>query len=400
VLKRPFAEQVAFFRGKLGNLVPTQRWTDMLREQHDRAFMVAGAQSADLLAGLAAAVDRAITEGKSIDAFRKDFAALVEKSGWDYTGGFDWRTRTIYRTNLITSYAAGRQAQLRDGKFPYRMYKHGDPQTPRLQHERWDGLVLPADHPFWIRHSAPNGWGCTCRTIGLRSPEDARRLGGDPSKALPDDWDAVDPKTGAPVGIDKGWDYTPGDTVSDTVAQMAAKAQQWDDALAKAYMQGVPDSQRDALATAYRSLPSVADDARLYAQKILEGRTHLDIPPHRTLGLTTSDQASAIREALGINVASFDWSLDQRAVKELGNAQADTATGQRAITPRDYVRLPQLLNGVDGLSIESGLVHVEKVFGEERHVAVFAPLSNRRTLALKSLTVYRESSKRPTPGKP
>ena len=48
-LRRPFAEQVAFFRGKLGNLVPTATWRDLWKSQHDRAFMVAGAAKADLL---------------------------------------------------------------------------------------------------------------------------------------------------------------------------------------------------------------------------------------------------------------------------------------------------------------------------------------------------------------
>src|SRR5690606_21602537 len=100
---RPFAEQVAFFRAKLGNLIPTQRWTDVQRSGHDQGFMVAGAQSVDLLSGLAAAVERANTEGKSIDAFRKDFAALVQQTGWDYNGDFNWRTRTIYRANLSSS---------------------------------------------------------------------------------------------------------------------------------------------------------------------------------------------------------------------------------------------------------------------------------------------------------
>lgn len=32
VYRRPFTEQVAFFRNKLGNLVPTERWDDMLRD--------------------------------------------------------------------------------------------------------------------------------------------------------------------------------------------------------------------------------------------------------------------------------------------------------------------------------------------------------------------------------
>ncbi|MEO7469974.1 MAG: phage head protein, partial [Sphingobium limneticum] len=119
-LRRPFTEQIAFFRGKLGNLVPTEFWDDLVREQHDTGFMVAGAQKADLLTDLAAAVDRTIAEGKSLDAFRKDFRAIVQRHGWHgWTGegtkaGEAWRTRTIYKTNASTSYAAGRYAQLLD----------------------------------------------------------------------------------------------------------------------------------------------------------------------------------------------------------------------------------------------------------------------------------------------
>ena len=97
VLRQPFAEQVAFFRGKLGNLVPTERWTDMLRGAHDRGFMVAGAQSADLLAGFAAAVEKTQSQGGSLDAFRKDFASLVDgiDSALSGTGHRPHRVATI-----------------------------------------------------------------------------------------------------------------------------------------------------------------------------------------------------------------------------------------------------------------------------------------------------------------
>ena len=166
VLRRPFAEQVAFFRGKLGNLVPTARWDDIWKSAHDRAFMVAGAAKADLLADLAAAVDKAIAEGETLDAFRKRFAAIVQKHGWHgWTGeeteaGRAWRTRIIYQTNLATSYAAGRLAQLKDAGFRYWVYRHSGSEHPRLQHLAWDGLTLPADHPFWQTHYPPSGWNC------------------------------------------------------------------------------------------------------------------------------------------------------------------------------------------------------------------------------------------------
>lgn len=217
VLRLPFAEQVAFFRQKLGHLVPTATWRDLMRSAHDRAFMVAGAAKADLLADLAAAVDKAIADGESLDAFRARFGEIVRRHGWQgWTGsesqaGRNWRTRVIYRTNMATSYAAGRLAQLQG--YPLWVYRHSGAEHPRLQHKAWDGLTLPADHPFWQTHYPPNGWGCGCRVVGARDARGAARLGARPGyTAPPPGWDAPDAKGRLP-GIDDGWEYQPGASV-------------------------------------------------------------------------------------------------------------------------------------------------------------------------------------------
>lgn len=227
--RRPFREQVAAYRLRLGNLVPTAKWDDIQKSAHDRAFMVAGAAKADLLSDLAMAVDRAIAEGTSLEAFRRDFREIVTRRGWHgWTGegtkaGEAWRTRVIYRTNIATTYAAGRMAQLREAGFPYWVYRHGGSIEPRVIHLGWDGLVLPADHPFWATHAPPNGWGCSCYIVGARSKRAARRVGGDPDKVLPEGWQKLDPKTGTPRGIGKGWDYAPGASATDEISAMADK---------------------------------------------------------------------------------------------------------------------------------------------------------------------------------
>ncbi len=229
-LRRPFAEQVAFFRGKLGNQVPTATWRDLWKSQHDRAFMVAGAAKADLLADLAGAVDAAIAQGETLAQFRKRFKQIVSDRGWHgWTGegskaGETWRTRVIYETNLLASYSAGRLAQLKAGGYRYWMYKHSDSvRHPRPHHQALNGVVRPADDAFWQTHYPPNGWGCRCRAVGVDGPASAKRLGGDMNKPLPEGWNDINPKTGEPVGIDKGWGYRPGDTVSDTVRSLAGK---------------------------------------------------------------------------------------------------------------------------------------------------------------------------------
>lgn len=229
VLRQPFPQQVAAFRLRLGNLVPTSRWNDIMRSEHDRAFMVAGAMKADLIADLAKAVDKAVSTGTSLEEFRRDFRQIVATHGWHgWTGegtkkGEAWRTRVIYRTNMATTYAAGRYAQLKEGGFPLWVYRHGNSRHPRPQHLAWNGLVLPVDHPFWQTHYPPSAWGCSCYVNGARSEAGARRVGGDPAKTLPPEWNRIDPKTGAPVGIDKGWDYAPGGSVAPIVSALSGK---------------------------------------------------------------------------------------------------------------------------------------------------------------------------------
>lgn len=234
-----FQEQIDFFRAKLN--LPTARWDDIERAAHDRAFIVAGAAKADLLSDLFAAVEKTIV-GSSIGEFRKDFSALVAKNGWTgWTGegtkaGEAWRTRVIYQTNLSTSYAAGRWQQLHDPELlqarPFWKYIHNDNEiSPRPQHLAWgnSGLTLPADDPFWNTHFPPNGWGCKCRVLAVRAPTN------DAATDPPEGWDTIDPKTDAPPGIDKGWDYAPGANANTSLRQMVQdKLITYPDAIAKA----------------------------------------------------------------------------------------------------------------------------------------------------------------------
>lgn len=398
--RRPFAEQVAFFRGKLGNLVPTARWDDLKHSAHDTGFMVAGAAKADLLADLAAAVDRAVTEGKSIEAFRKDFRAIVEQRGWHgWTGEGSakkeaWRTRVIYSTNASTSYAAGRFAQLQS--FDFWIYRHRDiSKTPRYHHVSWDRLVLPRGHPFWLTHFPPNGFFCHCYAVGARNPAGAKRLGGDPEITLPDGWDAIDPKTGEPIGIGKGWGYAPGASTTDAVRAMAQKTVQWPYTLAKAYMQNVPESVRDALAMSYRSLPSVADDARRYAQAVLAGRK---VDEYRTLGLLTKDQATIIAQITisgAVSLNSYDWAFDastvRKVLKDHGDDAAEAKQGQSGVIADDYALLPKIISDPDKIEdagksdVGRPIVRVIKRIGDVTYVLAMEVRSGRKMLALQSM---------------
>jgi uncharacterized protein with gpF-like domain len=207
VFNLPFDEQIAFFRKKLN--VPTRKWDDLWKGQHAKGFMIAGATKADLLNDFRNAVDKAIEGGSTLADFRKDFDGIVEKTGWSYKGGKNWRTRVIYDTNVRTSYAAGRWQQLQDPDvkkfYGYLVYRHGDSRVPRPIHLSWDGTTLPADHPWWNTHYVPNGWGCKCKVFAADREEFQAAGTKGRAPASP-----IDPKTGEPVGIDKGWGYNVG----------------------------------------------------------------------------------------------------------------------------------------------------------------------------------------------
>ncbi|WP_054007876.1 phage head morphogenesis protein [Cypionkella psychrotolerans] len=250
---KPFAYQVAAFRLRLAELKATAKWDDVWQSEHDRAFMVAGALKADLLADLAAAVDKSISQGGTLQDFRRDFRKIVEERGWHgwtgegTKGGEAWRTRVIYRTNMATSYAAGRYAQLTEGSYAFWIYFHGNSLEPRLQHLAWDGLILPPDHPFWATHFPPNGWGCSCRVSGARSMASAVRRGGKADLKLPSDWAMISSKTGAPMGISKGWAYAPGRSVANDVAILAAKLPDYPAPIGAALAAALPPAARDEI---------------------------------------------------------------------------------------------------------------------------------------------------------
>lgn len=213
-----FTEAIDFFRNKVR--IPTRRWNDLWRDQHAVGFMVAGAMRDDLLADLQAAIAAAIEQGETLDQFRGRFDQIVERHGWSYNGGRNWRTRVIFETNLRTAYSAGRwaQAQRLKAARPYLRYVAVMDERTRPLHRHWHGTVLPVDHAWWGTHIPPNGWGCRCRVMSL-SARDLRRYGFTVTEPAPDTKVTEREVRGpngdpipieVPEGIDPGFDYNPG----------------------------------------------------------------------------------------------------------------------------------------------------------------------------------------------
>lgn len=75
--------------------------------------------------------------------------------------------RTEYDHAVTTSRAARKWDDIQRTKknYPNLIYKAINDDRTRQLHRKWDGIILPVDHPFWKNHYPPNDWGCRC-TVG------------------------------------------------------------------------------------------------------------------------------------------------------------------------------------------------------------------------------------------
>lgn len=171
-----------------------------------------------LLEDFQEAIAKALEEGTTLAEFRRDFDAIVERHGWSFKGGRNWRTRVIFDTNLRTAHATGRFEAIERVKErrPYLRYVAVLDERTRPEHAAWHGTVLPVDHPWWSTHYPPNGWYCRC-TVQSLSERDMDRFGYAVSE--PPASPLVTRRVGSgdeartvqvPEGIDPGFAYHPG----------------------------------------------------------------------------------------------------------------------------------------------------------------------------------------------
>lgn len=346
----PWAAQIDFLLQKLN--LPTERWDDIQRSAHDRAFIVAGAQKAELLDDLHKAMVTA-AKGGGLEAWRTDFKAIVARHGWTgWTGegtadGVAWRTKVIYQTNMATSYAAARYQQLTHPdsikSMPFWRYVHSDSvMHPREWHLAWNELTLPYDHPFWQTHFAPNGWGCQCRIVGVTRREGLLSRVTSP----PDGWAAIDERTGAPVGIDKGWDYAPGASVTKRFQSLI------DDKLIKL---DAPIGAR-----MWEELKPVLMQERLAAwQAVFDATRQTMQAGANTVMVHTI--SPAVVSALAENNVVLDNAAVWMRDTELMHAIRDTKTDRGAALPDEVWRdLPTLLESATPYwdSVKKNLIYV------------------------------------------
>lgn len=330
-------------------LVGTARYDDIRSEEHYRAFAVAGAMKADLLADLRRAVQRAVEDGVSIEQFRADFWAVVKKHGWHgWTGegtadGQAWRTRVIYSTNTRKSHSAGRFAQLTEPSFlaeyPFWQWVHsGLANEPRTQHLAWDGMTLHHSDPFWRTYFPPRippDYGCTCRVKAVRRPAQGAKT------QPPEGWQAsANPGAGSPP-----------DFVAESVRYFVeAKAQKLPAPEGAALREAVAAYQAARQAASDVSPQALADFASA-AQEAKGRKIVMYAGPVRST--RQIQDATASPDGAGLDLTGYAIGLDNSGVQHTfarhGSPKKEAQRGQIAITAEDFGVIEKVVNEPDAI---------------------------------------------------
>lgn len=227
------AEAVAAFQAR-ELIAVTFSWQDLWNEEHTRAFTISRLTEQRLLEFIQAELEKAVQEGTRLEEWATTVRERLQEAGWwgkrrvidaatgeEVTTTFDpSRLQLIFEVNTRQSYAAGRWARIERTKerFPLVMYRTMRDERVRASHRPWDGLALPADHPFWATHYPPNGWRCRCTAFAVdeKMLERYRRAGIPVKTEAPAErWVTfTNKRTGevskVPYGVDPGFGYNPG----------------------------------------------------------------------------------------------------------------------------------------------------------------------------------------------
>lgn len=188
----PPEEAVKYFESK-GYKISFD-WRQVWQEEHDKVFTVAGVARDDVLFDIRRTLTDALKEGWSQKRWVREITPTLKEKGWwgseviadedgkarVYQKGNASRLDLIFRQNVMTAYAAGRWQRQQEAKKerPYLRYSAILDGRTRPAHRALDGLVFPADDPFWKTFYPPNGFRCRCMVVSLSrrevSPDEVR----------------------------------------------------------------------------------------------------------------------------------------------------------------------------------------------------------------------------------
>jgi hypothetical protein len=249
---------------------------------------------------------------------------------------------------------------------------------PRPLHLSWHGLTLLASHPFWKTHYAPNGWGCQCRITSVTRAEGERSARANLGQP-PAGWDAIDPKTGAQVGIDKGFDYAPGTNTETPLRQMVQDK-----------LISYPGAITSALSRDVGRYINATERASQFAARMQTERVNVE-----PLWIGFVESPKEVSGLVGQDVTGYTLLIPSDAPRHVDTSHSHDGGTQRPPVPADFDQVASVLNESDKVKAGNSSRHdnptvvATKQIGGETYRAVFEVLTGKknRAFALLSLVI-------------
>lgn len=178
----PHDEAAKFIAGKpaVGRAV----FDRLLPELKARAFTISGIEAADTLQR-ARDLIAALPQGADWDTQKSRLIGEISPYLVDDQADEETKARqvasaersaeTLMRLHGFQAYSAAQHQVMerqRDA-FPSWQYMTFGDGNVRPSHAALNGIVLPADHPFWKDHFPPWDWGCRCQAVPVTAEESA-----------------------------------------------------------------------------------------------------------------------------------------------------------------------------------------------------------------------------------
>jgi len=194
-------------------LLVTWDWQEQATLNHAASFTVAKAMKQTILQDIRNMLKKSLKEGLLFKDFQKQLEPKLRARGWwgkvkdPRTGkliqlGSPHRLKTIYNTNIASSYNSGRWKAMEENKDnrPWLKYVAVLDGSTRPSHAELHGQVHKVGSSFWDTHAPPNGYNCRCRLISIRQGEASKRPKAKPDKGFESN---TAKKEWKPKGLDK-----------------------------------------------------------------------------------------------------------------------------------------------------------------------------------------------------
>lgn len=170
----PFEEAIVAFLAR--GIISPAEYRRLSAEARARAFSVSRLTSDELVKRVRDVLGRTLEEGGSYREFvRQVRAGEVDLGITPTSSGY---LENVFRTNVASSYGAGRLRQMTDPAVaaarPFLEYRTARDSRVRETHAALEGVVFRQDDPGWRDFNPPLGFQCRCNLVTRREADPSR----------------------------------------------------------------------------------------------------------------------------------------------------------------------------------------------------------------------------------